>query len=54
MMKQHLGYLYLHAPDPDNPGQHVTYRIAVEIHDENIGGGDNDSDQNEEADDEQD
>lgn len=26
-----LGYLYLHAPDPENPGQYVTHRIAVEI-----------------------
>lgn len=26
----HRGYLYLHAPDPENPGQYVTYRIAVE------------------------
>ena len=53
-MKQHLGYLYLHAPDPDNRGQHLTYRIAVEIHDENIGDEDNDADQNGETDDEQD
>ena len=26
-----LGYIYLHAPDPENPGQYVTYPIAVEI-----------------------
>lgn len=25
-----LGYLYLHAPDPENPDEYVTYRIAVE------------------------
>lgn len=53
-MKHHLGYLYLHAPDPDNPGQHVTYRIVVEIHDENIRDEGNDADQNQEADNEQD
>jgi hypothetical protein len=29
-----LGHLYWHAPDPENPGQFVTYRISVEI-DEN-------------------
>jgi hypothetical protein len=29
-MKRRLGYLYLHAPDPENSGQHVTYRIVVE------------------------
>lgn len=26
-----LGYLYLHAPDPENPEQYVTHRITVEI-----------------------
>lgn len=26
---KHLGYLYLHAPDPERPGHHVTYRIVV-------------------------
>lgn len=26
-----LGYLYLHAPDPEKRGQYVTYRIAVEV-----------------------
>ena len=28
--RKHLGYLYLHAPDPEQPGQYVTHRIAVE------------------------
>jgi hypothetical protein len=31
---RHLGYLYLHAPDPENPGQYVTYRISVESDEE--------------------
>ena len=29
-----LGYLYLHAPDPEKRGQYVTYRIAVEVEDD--------------------
>lgn len=31
---RHLAYLYWHAPDPENPGQYVTYRIAVETDEE--------------------
>lgn len=31
---RHRGYLYWHAPDPENPGQYVTYRISVEIDEE--------------------
>ena len=41
-----LGHLYLHAPNPDNPNEYVTYRIAVEASD------DVDAQINEEADDE--
>jgi hypothetical protein len=43
-----LGYLYLHAPDPENPGQFVTYPIAVEVDDDS----DAVSDDEEEVDDE--
>lgn len=37
---RHLGYLYWHAPDPENPGQYVTYRISVEADDEPLDGSD--------------
>lgn len=29
-MKRKLGYLFFHAPDPENLGEYITYRIAVE------------------------
>lgn len=50
-MTRFLGYLYLHAPDPDNRGQHVTYRIAVEA--EEAGDTSENAGEPEEADDEQ-
>lgn len=37
---RHLGYLYWHAPDPENPGQYVTYRISVETDEEPHDGAD--------------
>ena len=43
-----LGYLFLHAPDPENPGQYVTYPIAVEVDEAS----DRANDDKEEADDE--
>ncbi|MBB4639832.1 hypothetical protein [Rhizorhapis suberifaciens] len=49
-MTRFLGYLYLHAPDPDNRGQYVTYRIAVE----ETGDTSYNAGEPEEADDEQD
>ena len=48
-MKTKLGYLYFHAPDPENPGKYVTHRIAVEIDED---GSHDDEDTEGEADDE--
>lgn len=39
-----LGYLYLHAPDPKNSNEYVTYRIAVQSSDDVDAQADDESD----------